>query len=611
MKLYYDKKLKNPTYYVQIGIRNGKKVTTKNIYKFGKHSELLKEHKDPLSFVKEEIKKMNDDKENKKIELIINAAEQLEGSENIISKNTSKNIGYLLFQSIYKDLGLNSFFNDLNKSYKATYNFNDVNRFLTYSRIIDACSKYRFCNNKEHYYEEPEIEYQHIERFLDVLYENYDSYLEKMYEGSNSVIKRNTSICYYDCTNFYSEIEEADDDYVDEVTGELIKGLRRYGHSKQHQPSPLVQMGLFMDKDGIPLTMSITPGNQNETLTAIPLEKKLLHQLKDKRLIYCADAGLGSLDIRLYNNFPNRGFIVTQSIKKMSDKLKKAVFNDYDYKLLSNDKSITIESLKNMDKTIKENLNLYNDKAYKVLDVDTLIDIGLEKEKIFKNGKKKKVKDKATFKQRVIITFSRKMMEFQRAIRNGQIERAKNLVESDSVTYLRKGPNDITRFIKKKSDIKDEFEIDQSVIDEEEKYDGYYAIATNLKDDAKDIIQVNSYRYKIEDCFRIMKTNFHSRPIYHRTREHIIAHFLICYTSLLIYRLLEVKLDRNKTHFTTTQIIDTIKNLNVIELNDLILKPIYTNSKLLEALEDIFKLDISKKYLIKNEIDKKVKKLLK
>lgn len=460
MKLYYDKKLKDPTYYVQIGIRNGKKVTTKNIYKFGKHSELLKEHKDPLSFVKEEIKKMNDDKENKKIELIINAAEQLEGSENIISKNTSKNIGYLLFQSIYKDLGLNSFFNDLNKSYKATYNFNDVNRFLTYSRIIDACSKYRFCNNKEHYYEEPEIEYQHIERFLDVLYENYDSYLEKMYEGSNSVIKRNTSICYYDCTNFYSEIEEADDDYVDEVTGELIKGLRRYGHSKQHQPSPLVQMGLFMDKDGIPLTMSITPGNQNETLTAIPLEKKLLHQLKDKRLIYCADAGLGSLDIRLYNNFPNRGFIVTQSIKKMSDKLKKAVFNDYDYKLLSNDKSITIESLKNMDKTIKENLNLYNDKAYKVLDVDTLIDIGLEKEKIFKNGKKKKVKDKATFKQRVIITFSRKMMEFQRAIRNGQIERAKNLVESDSVTYLRKGPNDITRFIKKKSDIKDEFEID-------------------------------------------------------------------------------------------------------------------------------------------------------
>ena len=611
MKLYFDRRSNDPIYYVQHGYRIGKKVTTKNVYRIGKHSELLKDHSDPLAYAKEVVKQMNENGSIQKVELTIGLNKLIDDSDEIVSKVTYKNIGYIILQNIYKQLGLNEFFNNLNENSKATYCFNDVNRFLTFARIIDPSSKLHTVMNKDYYYECPDFEYQHVERFLDVLYENYDNYLNQLYEGSNNLLNRDTSVCYFDCTNYYSEIEDEDKDYIDEVTGELIEGLRKYGVSKEHRNTPIVQMGLFMDKDGIPLTMCITPGDSNETKCAIPLEKKLVKQLKNKRFIYCADAGLSSFDIRKFNSFTNRAFIVTQSIKKLSEPLKQAVFNDFDYRLLSNDKPISIQTLKTMDKTSPDNLALYNDRAYKVISADTLLDVGLTEDKVLLNGKVRKTKSKAILKQNVIITYSRKVAEYQKHIRDGQIERARNLVKTSSVTTLRKGPNDITRFIKKESKSKDKYIIDEEAIKKEEMYDGFYAIATNLEDNVKDIIEVNSYRYKIEDCFRIMKTNFGARPYFHQTREHITAHFLICFASLLIYRILEVTLDRSGHHFTTNQIIDTIKNLNAKPLNSMITETLYENSKVLKAIEEAYKLGISNKYYLTTEFDKKFKKLKK
>ena len=611
MKLYFDKRSKDPIYYVQHGYRIGKKVTTKNVYSIGKHSELLKIHNDPLAYAKEVVKQMNETGSIQKVELAIGLNKLIDDSDEIISKVTYKNIGYIILQNIYKQLGLNEFFNNINENSKATYSFNDVNRFLTFARIIDPSSKFHTVMNKDYYYECPDFEYQHIERFLDVLYENYDNYLNQLYEGSNNLLLRDTSVCYFDCTNYYSEIEDEDQDYVDEVTGELIEGLRKYGVSKEHRNTPIVQMGLFMDRDGIPLTMSITPGDNNETKCAIPLEEKLVKQLKNKRFIYCADAGLSSFDIRKFNSFTNRAFIVTQSIKKLSEQLKKAVFNDFDYRLLSNDKPISIQTLKTMDKTSPDNQALYNDKAYKVISADTLLDIGLTEDKVLLNGKVRKTKSKAILKQNVIITYSRKVAEYQKHIRDGQIERARNLVKTNNVTTLKKGPNDITRFIKKESKSKDKYIIDEEAIKKEEMYDGYYAIATNLEDNVKDIIEVNSYRYKIEECFRIMKTNFGARPYFHQTREHIIAHFLICFAALLIYRILEVSLNRKNHHFTTNQIIDTIKNLNVKPLNDMITETLYKNSKVLKSIEELYNLGISNKYYLTTEFNKKFKNLKK
>uniref|UniRef100_UPI0035E44616 IS1634 family transposase n=1 Tax=Ruminiclostridium cellobioparum TaxID=29355 RepID=UPI0035E44616 len=250
---------------------------------------------------------------------------------------------------------------------------------------------------------------------------------------------RDTSVCYFDCTNYYFEIESSDDDYIDEVTGEIIKGLRKYGPSKEHRPNPLVEMGLFMDAHGIPISMCINSGSDNEQTCAIPLEQKITRMLDGKRFIYCADAGLGSFNIRKFNSMGGRAFIVTQSIKKLSSALKEAVFNDYDYRLLSTDKPVTIKQLKSFDKTDKTNLSLYMDKAYKIIQADKAIDLGLYEEQELKNGKTRKVKSKALLKQKIIITFSRKMMEYQRHIRNKQIERAKKLLKNldhDSVLMM-------------------------------------------------------------------------------------------------------------------------------------------------------------------------------
>ncbi len=620
MKLWYDRKSKDPTYFVQIGIRNGKKTTTKNIARIGKHSELLKITDDPLSYAKEQIKKYNEEAKNNNqvsLELKINFAEKLKSSDAAASSSRQLNIGYFFLQQIYHDLEIGPFFDSVTADSKITFDPNLVNRFLTCSRILCPDSKLGTHQRLGNYYEQPKFGYMHIMRTMDILSEHYDAYISHLFEKSASIIKRNTSVCFYDCTNYYFEIEEEDDDYVDEVTGEILKGLRKYAVSKEHRPNPVAQMGLFMDSDGIPLSMCITPGSDNEQTTAIPLEKKLIQMLKGKKFIYCADVGLGSLGIRDFNSMGGRAFIVTQSIKKLSGRMKEAVFNDYGYRLLSSDTPVTVAAMKAFDRTEKESLGLYNDKAYKIVEADKAFDMGLYEEKQLKNGKTRKVKSKATIKQKVIITFSRKMMEYQRHIRNRQIERAKKmLARLDPETY-KKGPHDVTRFIKKVSCTetdkkgKDFYGIDQHMIEEEEKYDGFYAVATNLDDDAKTILGISSNRYKIEDCFRIMKTNFSTRPAYHQKDRRITAHFMICYTALLIYRLLETKLNRYGTHFTVENIIETLNNMEVANIEDMCYMSTYSSSQVCTALNAVFGLGLDKKYYQPKELNKIIRKISK
>lgn len=619
MKLWYDKKSKDPSYFVQKGYRNGKKTTTKNIARIGKHSELLKITDDPLAYAKEQVAKYNDEEKNGRItmEVKIDFEEKIKISNDLVSSSTNLNIGYLYLQQFYHELELGAFFDRITAASKITFEPNTVNRFLTFARILYPDSKLGTYLHLNHYYEQPSFSYNHIHRTMDIMAAHYDEYLTHLFDKSQNIVKHNTSVCYYDCSNYYFEIESPDEDYIDEVTGELIKGFRKYGRSKQHQPAPLVEMGLFMDSDGIPLTMCLASGSDNEQTTAIPLEEKLTSMLKGKKLIYCADAGLGSLNIRNFNSMGGRAFIVTQSIKKLSGTLQAAVFSDIDYKLLSSDENISIADLKSFDKCSPANKGLYNDKAYKIVIADKAMDLGFYEEKKLKNGKTRKVKSKAVVHQKIIITFSRKMMEYQRFIRNRQIDRAKAMLKNlDPETY-KKGPNDVTRFIKRSSstksgeEVKDTYILNQSAIDEEEKYDGYYAVATNLDDSAKDIIEVSSKRYKIEDCFRVMKTNFGARPVFHQTRGHITAHFMICYTALLIYRLLEKKLDMNKTHFTVENIIETLQNMEVANIEDMCYMSTYTCSKVCTALNAISGLRLDKKYYQPKELNKKIKEILK
>ena len=610
MKLYYDKRLKDPTYYIQQGFRNGKKTTTKNIKRLGKHSELLLITDNPLEYAKNEVKKMNEEYRSGRSEFIVTMDfnERIPSTDSPCSNSTSLNIGYLYLKDIYAKLNLSDFFKSVSSDRKITYDCNKICQFLTYARILDPASKYGTYDKLDTYYEKPQVEYQHMIRFLDILDRNSDQYLKHLFDNSENIVKRDTSVMYYDCTNYFFETEKPDEEIVDEVTGEIILGLRQFGISKENKTSPIVEMGLIMDSRGIPISMCIHPENTNEQLTAVPLEKEVIKMTGNKKFIYCADAGLGSYNIRKFNDMGGRAYIVTQSVKKLGQEIKDIVFNDSNYRLLSNDDAITLKEMRTFDKKDANNLSLYNDFAYKVIPANTAMDTGLYEEKVYKNGRTKKVKAKGTLHQYIIVTFSRKMMEYQRTIRERQLERAKKLLRLKDPEKIKKGPNDIRRFLKNTSSDTANYVLDMGKIYEEEKYDGFYAVATNLDDSAKDILAVAQNRYKIEDCFRIMKTNFDARPVFLRKPERIRAHFLICYTALLIYRLMECKLDDNLTHVTTSNLIKTLRNMNVVNMDDMYYKSIYSGSQALDALERCFELQLNRKYYRPSDLNKIVKK---
>lgn len=613
MKLYYDKRLKDPTYYIQQGFRNGKKTTTKNIKRLGKHSELLLITDNPLEYAKNEVKKMNEEYRSGRSEFIVTMDfnERIPSTDSPCSNSTSLNIGYLYLKDIYAKLNLSDFFKSVSSDRKITYDCNKICQFLTYARILDPASKYGTYDKLDTYYEKPQVEYQHMIRFLDILDRNSDQYLKHLFDNSENIVKRDTSVMYYDCTNYFFETEKPDEEIVDEVTGEIILGLRQFGISKENKTSPIVEMGLIMDSRGIPISMCIHPGNTNEQLTAVPLEKEVIKMTGNKKFIYCADAGLGSYNIRKFNDMGGRAYIVTQSVKKLGQEIKDIVFNDSNYRLLSNDDAITLKEMRTFNKKDANNLSLYNDFAYKVIPANTAMDTGLYEEKVYKNGRTKKVKAKGTLHQYIIVTFSRKMMEYQRTIRERQLERAKKLLRLKDPEKIKKGPNDIRRFLKNTSSDTANYVLDMDKIHEEEKYDGFYAVATNLDDSAKDILAVAQNRYKIEDCFRIMKTNFDTRPVFLRKPERIRAHFLICYTALLIYRLMECKLDDNLTHVTTSNLIKTLRNMNVVNMDDMYYKSIYSGSQALDALERCFELQLNRKYYRPSDLNKIVKKFSK
>jgi len=624
MKLWYDRKSKDPTYFIQQGIRNGKKVTTKNVKRIGRHSELLNITKDPKAYAQEQVDIFNQQyKEGKaEIQFRIDFDEKLVASGDITSKSQLKNIGYFVLQKIYQALNLKEFFETVLAERKITFPCNDINRFLTYGRILDPRSKWGTYDKIDTYYGmKSNFDYQHILRHLDVLHDNFDAYMEHLFVNSSNVVKRNTSVCYFDCTNYFFECEHEDDVYIDPVTGEVMRGLRKYGPSKEHRPTPIVQMGLFMDGNGIPISMCINPGSQNEQLCAIPLERKIIKMFGTDKLIYCADGGLGSYPIRQYNSMGERAYIVTQSIKKLSGVMKEAVFSDCDYCRKSDNTPSTVKAMKEFDRFSSQNKELYSDMVYKVIVADMAVDTGLTEIVELQNGKKKEKKVTGLLKQYIIVTFSRKMMEYQRHIRNGQIERAKDLLKTKDPEMIRKGPNDVTRFIRRKSTgqngekATDNYYVDLSIIEEEEKYDGYYAIATNLDcrkhEDAVKILDISAGRNKIEDCFRVLKTNFSARPAYVSEHNHIIGHFITCYTALLVYRLLETKLNQTGTHFTTDQILETLKVMNVMNFQDTFYASAYTESEVGIALNAAFDLGLNKKYYKPKDLNKKLKNILK
>lgn len=554
MKLSFNPKSKDPIYYLAKTVRVNNKTRTKNIARIGKHSELLKMYSDPKEYAKNYVieanqknKKMLED--NFTVQLICKELQD----EYRISQSKSYNIGYFYLKSILDKLNLRKFFRAITKDSKLEFSPLLATHFMTYARILDPKSKHGSFDDAKTYYGLEQIQLQHLYRTLDILAKHSVELQTHLFNESQNIVKRDTEVLYYDCTNFYFETNEED---------ELIK----YGQEKKHRPNPIVQMGLFMDKNSLPLSFSISPGNTNEQVTAIPLEKQIVKNMNVKEFIYVADAGLNSNQIRLYNSFNNRYFIVTQSLKLLRESDKSLVLTNENWF-----DPITLRSDINLDNLPENDENIY----YKVLIINRPIDIGLRE--TLANGT---IKKKTDFKQNLIVAFSKKQQLFQRQVRERQFDRALKMIKNNQAEKTTE--NSPKRFIKV---VNGKFEIDYQKLEEEKRYDGFYGIVTNLDREPYEIIKIVKSRWQIEDCFKIMKTNFKSRPVYHYKHERILAHFIICFIALLVFRILEYKLNKK---YSINDIIKQLKTMTVSETHNTFFTANYTGSSILKDLDSIF-----------------------
>ena len=532
--------------------KNGKRTT--RVYENIGNLEKLKlraGNEDPFVWLESYVKELNRKNKEDKIPIIIK-----KDPSKIIEKNlqSSFNIGYLFLQDIYYKLGINNICKDISDKHQFKFDLNDILSKLIYSRVIFPASKLKTLELSKKFLEQPNFDYQHIERALPIICKEMDFIQSELYKNSCKYMERNNNILYYDCTNYYFEIEEEN-------------GLKQYGPSKEHRPNPIVQMGLFMDGNGIPLAFDITPGNTNEQKTLKPLEEKIIKDFENSKFIVCTDAGLASIDNRKFNNTNNRKFITTQSIKKLKAPLKdEALDLTKGWHLPNEKKTFNISKLRTDEKLMQQ----YKDKTF------------YKERWIKENG----------LEQRLIVTFSVKYQEYQKHIRECQINRAKKIIETNPKKIGKAKQNNPQRFIKTINVTNDgevaeksNYFIDQSVIDEEAKYDGLYAVCTNLKDPVQDIVKINHRRWEIEESFRIMKSEFKSRPVFHSKDEMIKAHFVTCFLALIVYRYLEKKLDEK---YTVSEIIETIRNMDVKLDNEDSYIPNYIRTDLTDALHDKF-----------------------
>lgn len=565
MKLTVTKSKNSACFYVQKSIRKKNGGTTSiTIEKLGNLEEVRAKAcgKDPYVWAQEYVNELNRREYEEQKEIIISYS-----PTKLLKKGEQKsyNCGYLFLQSIYYGLGLNKICQTISSRYLFEYDLNDILSKLVYTRILYPSSKLAANRQSSVFLEGPSFELHDVYRALSVLAKENDYIQSELYKNSQKVIERRNDILYYDCTNYYFELEEADD-------------LRCYGKSKQHQPLPIVGMGLFMDYDGIPLAFDIYPGNQNEQPTLKPLEKKILKDYGLDQIIVCTDAGLSSKSNRKFNDKSINGerlrsFITTQSIKQLPDYLKEFALDPTGWHLIGDSGEYNINELNEAE--------YYDAIFYK----DRWIKEDLSGHKI-KNGAK-------PLEQHLIVSFSFKYKNYQRKIRQGQIERAQKLIDSGKYKQRPKNQNDPHRFIAKdvmtedgEACTKEIPYLNTDMIAEEEKYDGFYAVCTNLeKVGVDEIIRINKKRWEIEECFRIMKTEFKARPVYLQREDRIKAHFLTCFISLFVFRILEKKLNEK---YTCEEIVNTLRRMDMYRPGDKLgYMPDYTRTDLTDDLHAV------------------------
>lgn len=535
-----------PVYYVQKSFRNGNKTSTRTIERLGSIEEIAVRAggQDPLTWAKAYVKKLTEDEKNAKQDIIIRYS-----ASHLIEKDSdqSVNVGYLFLQQLYYSLGLDKICRTVADKYKFEFDLNAILSMLVFSRIIAPGSKQSSLVQARQFLEQPDCELHQVYRALEILSKESGQIQAKLYRNSDALHKRDRTVLFYDCTNFYFEIEDED-------------SFRRFGHSKEHRPNPVVQMGLFMDADGIPLSFSMFSGNKNEQPSMKPLETKILQDFGASEFVVCTDAGLASLPNRRFNNIQGRKFITAQPIKKLKGFLQDFCLDDEGWRLPGCNKVFRLSEL--------DEKKHYGDVFYR----DRWIN---------ENG----------LEQHLIVTFSLKYRDYLRHIRSRQVERARIMAEKPS-SLKRTGQNDPKRFVKQTHCTTDGevaarsvTGLDQDKIDYEARYDGFYAVCTNLEGDPQRIVNINRQRWEIEECFRIMKSEFKARPVFLSREDRISAHFLTCFIALVIFRLLEIKL---KKKYTCSQIIRTLRDMRMLVARGEGYIPAYTRTELTDDLHDAF-----------------------
>jgi len=546
MRVISSKSKNAESFYISKGYINDKGVSTSVIVrKLGTLKELLPEHgptrDDVMAWAKEEARletlKYKQEQENKLVQVSFYADRQLDYGKQVFFRG-----GYLFLQSIYYQMHIDKICRKLKLKYKFKYDINAILSGLVYARILEPSSKRSSFKTASEFLEKPSYGIHDVYRALDVLGNECDLIQAEAYKNSRFLGARNDKVLYYDCSNYYFEIEQED-------------GSKKYGKSKEHRPNPIIQMGLFMDGDGIPLAFSLFPGNANEQTSLKPLEKKVLGEFGCQKFIYCSDAGLGSEDIRAYNHMGERAYIVTQSIKKLKKEEKEWALSTEGFKRVSDGKPVDITKLPAEDKGL-----YYKDEPYTT----------------------------KRLHQRLIVTYSPKYALYQKAIRDRQVERAQKMLDSGNTKKNRKNPHDPARFIGAQAATKEgeaadiHHYLDEDRIEKESRYDGLYAVCTDLLDDeVSDILKVSEGRWQIEECFRIMKTDFSARPVYLQNENRIKAHFLVCFLALAVYRFLEKKLDGK---YTCGELLEALKAMNFVGIQEQGFMPTYRREAVTDDL---------------------------
>ena len=533
--------------YYAVSIRKGKKTTSKNVRRIGRLSELKKEYTDPIAHFRAEAKRLTDEGRSES---------SFEIPANLMLDPMKKRrvmLGYIFPQSVYYSLGLDMVMRGIRNESKATYDFNRIMRDLIIGRVLSPLSKSPTYEKAFSFPEPPDYDLQHVYRSLSLMAKSFDLIEEKAFKGMKKYADVDTSVTYYDCTNFYFEIEEED-------------GFRTYGKSKENRPNPIVQMGLFLDRNGLPISMCINPGRTNEQKTMIPLEKLMTERFGIEKFVVCADCGLSGKRNLRFNSTENHGFVVTKSLKKVSEDVRARLMGDGGWKRFG-DASGRLYSLKE----IREDANLR--------------DVIFYHDERFAMGSD-------GFEERIVTTYCGRLREYQRSVRERQLQRAMELVRQGKI---RKGvnQNDVRRFIVVDSVTengevaeKKVFSIDRERFEEESEYDGFYAVTTDLDDDPGEIIRINRGRWEIEESFRIMKSDFDGRPVFVSREDRIRAHFLTCYLAFMIFRIIEQKLNKGDVRYTDPEILRTLRDYEAIDAESFYVGAM--EGKAVRALESTF-----------------------